>query len=865
VLLPTAGAAAVLAASLAAVPLFLSSAGTEAVELQAEERCPRDTGATWLAPTGRGEALDAPNPFTPVADDLGPSVQWGRIETTLTGPEDDTEAVVLHREGAFDHLEVLEGDLGAEGVWLSDRGVHLTGAGDTVDVGGVEMPVAGVYRDLTAGTIEDRYWCAHRVDLLLRAEGGDLIPPPPMVVVDRDTWSALEDTVDAEVVQAGWEAPLRGDVTVTEARDLVDDLACEGHRSAGLPWCEPGSRLVVDDELSGAFGGDDVQISDAATFVERGFETSLPFVGDRARSIQTAVGGGVWPVAVLAALAGAGLVAATALLWCDRRRREVTLLGVRGVTPGAIAVKAVLELAGALVVGTAAGVAFAYLLVVTVGPSPTLEPSAVSRAVVVGGLALVLSALVLAVVVGVRTRAPHIGRRRTWLRFVPWELLLAGLTWASWRQLDSWGVPVSDGARVSRIDVLGLMFPVLFLTTMVAVVARLMVAALRPLRAASRTWPAPLFLAVRRVARDRAAVIGMVTASALATGVFGYAATIQRSMDATLEAKALVYLGSDVVVRPPLDEELPADLAERSTEVGLYLHAWVEGARREQVNVFAIDPETFERASYWDDSFSSVPFDELLDRLAAPPEDGRVPVAIVGVNVPTVAEAGIEIQGTTRFEVEQVADLEQFPGMRRGSPAMFVAADHLADLGLETRVREVRIPGDREEVLAELNEAGVAFEEISTGDAVVDAAAFLTVSQTFGFMRSLAVASGLLVVGGVAVYLDARRRSRVLAYAFARRMGLTGRQHRRALFAEVLAGVGAGCWLGLVVAVVAAGVAHERLDPLPEVQPDPLLRPATLLLVGLGLVAVVVALVAAALAQRATDRDDPLEVLRAGT
>jgi hypothetical protein len=96
-------------------------------------------------------------------------------------------------------------------------------------------------------------------------------------------------------------------------------------------------------------------------------------------------------------------------------------------------------------------------------------------------------------------------------------------------------------------------------------------------------------------------------------------------------------------------------------------------------------------------------------------------------------------------------------------------------------------------------------------------------------------------------------------------MGLTGRQHRRALFAEVLAGVGAGCWLGLVVAVVAAGVAHERLDPLPEVQPDPLLRPATLLLVGLGLVAVVVALVAAALAQRATDRDDPLEVLRAGT
>src|SRR5690606_13868074 len=137
--------------------------------------------------------------------------------------------------------------------------------------------------------------------------------------------------------------------------------------------------------------------------------------------------------------------------------------------------------------------------------------------------------------------------------------------WWSWQRLDSWGVPVSDGARVSRIDVLGLMFPVLFLVTMCAVAARLLVLALGPLRTVSRTWPASLFLAVRRVARDRAAVIGMVMASALATGVFGYAATIQRSMDATLEAKALVYLGSDVVVRSPLDEQLPADLAARST------------------------------------------------------------------------------------------------------------------------------------------------------------------------------------------------------------------------------------------------------------------------------------------------------------
>jgi hypothetical protein len=37
------------------------------------------------------------------------------------------------------------------------------------------------------------------------------------------------------------------------------------------------------------------------------------------------------------------------------------------------------------------------------------------------------------------------------------------------------------------------------------------------------------------------------------------------------------------------------------------------------------------------------------------------------------------------------------------------------------------------------------------------------------------------------------------------------------------------------------------------------------LLLGLGLAALVVAWIAAAIAQRVTDRDDPLEVLRGGT
>jgi putative ABC transport system permease protein len=871
VLVPTAGAAAVLAASLASVPLFLSSAGSEAVALQAAERCPRDTGATYLIPPRRGSLLGAPDPFTPLTDGLGPSIQWGRLETWLEGPDGSrrTPVVVLFREGALDHLDVVEGSPRPGGVWVSDRAAAMTGVGRSApaDLGGVPTPVAGVYRDLAAGTISDPYWCSHRADLLVQVRGMDLVPPPPVVIADRDTWSRLEGSADSAVVETAWEAPLRSDLTVTEARGLVEELACNGTAATDLPWCAVGATFVRrHDVASAAYADSEVEAAGVAAFVRTNFASSLPFVADRARGIQAAVGGGVWPVAVLAALAGAGLVAATALLWCDRRQREVGLLTVRGLAPAAVASKAVLELAGALLIGSAAGVVLAYGVVVWVGPSPTLEPAAVVRAWWVGAAGLLLSALVVASVVAARVGPGPFGHpRRAWLRRVPWELALGLATVLSFLRLDAWGVPVSHGATVSRIDVLGLMFPVLLLTTMVAVVSRVLGLALRPLRAISRGWPSSMFLAVRRVARYRAAVIGMVAASALAIGVFGYAATIQRSLEATLQAKALIYLGSDVVVRVPQDEQIPDALADRSTAVDLYSRAWVDTSRREQVNVFAIDPTTFARASFWDASLASPSLEEIVEQLAAPPTAGRVPALVVGIDVPAVADAGIETTGTTHFEIAEVAEVQAFPGMRRGSPAMFVAASALEDLGLIPPVREIRIRGGRTEILSALDEAGTSYEETTTAAQVVDSVQFLTVAQTFGFLRSLAVASALLVVGAVAVYFDARRRSRVLAYAFVRRMGLTRQQHQRALLAEVLAGVGVGCWLGLVVALVAAGVALDRIDPLPSVRPDPLPRPATGLMVGLGLAALVIAAIAAAIAQRATDRDDPLEVLRGGT
>jgi predicted lysophospholipase L1 biosynthesis ABC-type transport system permease subunit len=138
------------------------------------------------------------------------------------------------------------------------------------------------------------------------------------------------------------------------------------------------------------------------------------------------------------------------------------------------------------------------------------------------------------------------------------------------------------------------------------------------------------------------------------------------------------------------------------------------------------------------------------------------------------------------------------------------------------------------------------------------------VSWTFGFMQSLGIAAGVLVVGGLAFTLDARRRGRVLGYAFARRMGLTAATHRRALLAELAATVVVGCCIGLGTAVVGTRLVYGRIDPVPDFQPDPLLRPALLVMSLLAAVAVIVTGLGAVLGQRRTDRDDPVEVLRAG-
>jgi hypothetical protein len=108
------------------------------------------------------------------------------------------------------------------------------------------------------------------------------------------------------------------------------------------------------------------------------------------------------------------------------------------------------------------------------------------------------------------------------------------------------------------------------------------------------------------------------------------------------------------------------------------------------------------------------------------------------------------------------------------------------------------------------------------------------------------------------------RRSSDLGYSLMRRMGLPRERHRRALGVELAASVLVGALAGLAIAGAGAGLAYAHIDPVPRYAPDPLLRIAGTAALGLSVATAVLTVVAVMLGQRRMDRDDPVEVLRAG-
>jgi putative ABC transport system permease protein len=860
---------AILACAVASAPLFLSSARSAALQAQLGPQCAE---AGWVQ---NGTATEQRNRSGPTGTTAGPqpaaafAAAWaeqGRTSRPVLAtaemvgqhrvavgadvrvlPSTDPvslPASLFYRPDALDHVQVVDQQTG-DGLWLPAgyaraAGIHL---GDEIAVAGTPVVVVGLYADLFTVDAGD-YWCDYRL-LYANDTSANTAPPALGLATDPATFYRLA---------AGYPYVEQ----LTQVRLDAEELSV----SAARAWSTAQQRAEQrGNELAGI----------TTPYSERPNPRLAEAVG-RAELVESGLRGPVVPVAVAGALLALVLVAAAGSFWADRRSAEVRLLAARGVGPVPLAGKAALELGLPALVGTALGWAAARLLTDGLGPADDLDPTATTTATGAAVAAFVVGLGTAAVVAGLRARGTAerpLGAAPRWATRMPWEIaLLVGAGWC-WLVLQTRDAVVSEGG-VAQVNGLLVAFPLLAIAGAAVLLGRLLTGSLPRLRRWAGHRSPAVFLAVNRLAADRLATATLLVAVTLPVAVLGYTATLTAGSQRTLDAKVGVQIGATRAVQtlsrfPPTDAiEAVGTFVVRYEGSATATDGDGDSAGRRDVQVLAVDPADFAGTAFWDDSFAAESLTELMEALTGPEVDGRLPVVAAGL-----PEGNPDLRlGSTAVPAEVVATARVLPGRRTVDPVVLVAADRLPEISRTAgaaRAAEIWTNGALGPAVQALTDAGAVRSSELEPAGVQQTANFLGITWTFGYLSALAVFVGIIAVGGLLLYLEARSRSRVSGYVMARRLGLTRAAHLRSLLVE-LAGVAvAGLLLGGALAAGAVALVYRRLDVDPVRPPTPLLDVPWTALGGSALVVVVVAGLAALYAQRAADRADPASVLRQDT
>jgi putative ABC transport system permease protein len=374
-----------------------------------------------------------------------------------------------------------------------------------------------------------------------------------------------------------------------------------------------------------------------------------------------------------------------------------------------------------------------------------------------------------------------------------------------------------------------------------------------------------VFLAVNRLTAARLATATLLVAVTLPVAVLGYTATLTASSQTTLDAKVGVQIGAAAAATSVTRFDITPAIEATGTYVVRYDGSVADGPRdspgRSDVQVLAVDPDDFAGTAFWDDSFADESLPELMSALRGPEVDGRLPVVAAGV--PT-GDPDLRL-GSAAVPAEVVATAHVLPGNRSDQPVVLIAAARLPEITRNAGAAptaELWTNGDVGPAIDALTDAGARNIRTLTPGGVQESANFLGITWTFGYLSALAVFVGVIAVGGLLLYLEARSRSRVSGYVMARRLGLTRGAHLRSLLVE-LAGVAVvGLLLGGALGAGAVALVYRRLDVDLVRPPTPLLDVPWSALAVSAVVVLVVAGLAALYAQRAADRADPATVLR---
>jgi putative ABC transport system permease protein len=837
--------ALLLALTAAAYPLFLSGSAAKLLKSEIDDPLigrygvgltyrTRNVGLQDEVPGGgrllyeaRGETfaeLTSPSPYLGPTEAmvLGPTVSLNDPEH----PRRVRSGRLFAGEEALQHVEIIEGTDGP-GVWIPDivaRGLRL-GAGDRIrlsyaDRDPIVLPVDGVY-----GTLASRppggYWLAWEPEIYPSSCRQECAIPTQFILADQEQVIDLArpERLGEGTITMGWQAPLRRSarLSLDDARALQRFAA--SFRRTARDTSTPAGRILDCCHRASLFP------PEPGTEID----TSIGVVVDLAEAQIASLQGPGRVLRVAGILVALAVLASAGLFSAGARSTEVRLLDARGTGPLGAGAKAALEAVVPSVVGGAVGLGLAFVLVrlITSGSPPSA--SSVVGAFVAGGVAVAISILALgAVAAGASVR--HAGRApgaATAVSRVPWELAALGFAVFAAQRL-----PAGLGSRDVALDVqppsaFFLLFPIAFVGGFAGLGARLFREGSRVLRSRGAGRRSDSYLALHRVAGAPMLPVLLVAAAGLCVGVFVQGEAVVRSLERTVDAKAKVFVGSDVQAWvgidtvPPPGFPLPVTRTARARLAGTALPGEV------QFDLLGVDPDTLADAAFWDERFADPPLEELVGRLERRPPEGAVPILVAGVEsfAPTTLEMNAQ-----RFPVRVVGHAAAFPGMQSRRPLVVVDAAAVAEaypgttnpLLTETATTELWIRGDPNRAEEALLDPSMEVFQVLTADQVKDLPRVSTVIETFSVLDVLGVASAVLVVSALLMYLQARQRSQIVAYGLSTRMGMSPAAHRRSLAVEIASMLGAAFVLGTGLGIGAAMILAGRLDPLPVVPPDPL-------------------------------------------
>jgi putative ABC transport system permease protein len=868
--------ALLLALAGASSPLFTSSAARSALKNDLEETTVFGAGAT-IGQAGPFEGRPGVGPNTQALGyreqdqilrrNLGDVPNLGnRILTLLgavatverTGREPGPEEVrLLSRTDVLANVQRVRGRQG-DGVWVADTVAGRLGLepGDTMRLSlpnnprRVDVAVDGIYEALWKSPETTPYWRSFYGQIYPRT--ADFPPPPTFLIASESLFKRLTRGLGQDHAQFRWEFPVEGDgLTMPEAEALERRL-----ERFQTEIDNPDSKLGQ------------------ALFPQRmyrriAYDSAMSTVVASAKETVSGIQAPVELLSSAGSLVAIAVIAAAAAFAMARRRVEATLLYARGMSPFRIGLKAALESLLPVVVGTALGLAAAVALVRLLGPGGAADSEALREAAKAVSLRLPAAVFLLGLVAGVvfLRRSERARARFGRLNRVPWEIVPLVLAAIAFQRLTSHGGFVRTGDEgVSQPSVWLLLFPIFFIAGFAGLAARLLQRPLNALRARADSLSSAPYLAVHRLAGARRLAILLVTACALALGTFVYAQTVVSSLEKTVVAKSLLFVGSDVHGVINYHQETPRGFPYPVTKTTKVVRGGdLDG---QQVDFLAIDTGSFADAAYWDRSWSSRSVDELMRELRSA-SGQTLPVFIAGEGAVPSDELDL---GDARIPIRVVETTSAAPAMALARPMV------VADTALVERFADragvsnpLAATGNDTELWAKGPTAAVASAfaasdthpfPIVTAEEVRDNPSITAVTRTFGFLKSLGFGAGLLAVVGLVLYLQARQRSRIVSYALSRRMGLANGSHRLSLALELGTMLLAALAIGAVLAIAAALLVLGDVDPLENIPPAPLFSVPLALIFAAGVALAGIALLGGLLANRAAERANFAEVMR---